>query len=111
VTHPPPYRIVFTDLAAAFARRHGSLQALEEQVRGEIADLMFSDDVEDDEFSIADLMFHTVTMNDGQEYICTPGQGGDETVLVVDTCSREDMTIQGGPMTGQKLSVPSPDSD
>ena len=111
MTSKSSYRVVFTDLAAAFVRRHGSLQGLEEQVRGEIHELMFGDGVEDDEFTIADLMFHTVVAGDGQEYICTPRQDGNETVLVVDTCSRETTTIDGGPLAGKEISIPSPDSD
>jgi hypothetical protein len=52
MANPPDYRIVFTDLAKAFARRNGSLQALEECVRGEVNELMFGEDVADDEFTI-----------------------------------------------------------
>jgi hypothetical protein len=97
------YRIIFTDLAKAFASKSGSLVALEERVRGEIAE-MIDDGLE----SLDDLMFHTIEMRDGQEYICSPAQEQGETVLRVDTCSREEMV----PVEGDKpISVPIADTD
>jgi hypothetical protein len=100
----PQYRIVFTDLAKALATRNGSLTALEERVRGEIAEM-----VEDGLESFEDLMFHTIEMPDGQEYICSPAQEQGETILRVDTCTREEIAQSGD--EGKPISLPVPDSD
>jgi hypothetical protein len=85
------YRIVFTRLAHAFAMRRSSLAALEEQIRGEMAELMSVDD--DGPMGIEELCFHVVEFGD-QEYICSPTQVDGELVLSVDTCSREELDIR-----------------
>ena len=57
------------------------------------------------------MLFHTFEMA-GQEYICMPEEMNGEIVLLVDTCSRRDgKPLEKGPLAGQTLSYPKPDSD
>ena len=64
-----------------------------------------------DEASYANIFFHTFEMA-GQEYICMPEEIDAEIVLLVDTCSRVDgKPLEKGPLAGQTLRYPQPDSD
>lgn len=58
------------------------------------------------------LMFHTVVTSDDQECICFPREVDGETILVIDTCSREDISV-ANPVApdGKVVSIPHPDSD
>jgi hypothetical protein len=98
------YKIVLTDLARAFAAKHTSIAALEERVRGEIADILNSAG------DLDRLHFHTFVTSDGQEYICFPEVVDDGRVLVVDTCSRDE-TNRLTTSDGMLVTVPEPDSD
>ena len=102
---PASYKIVLTPLAKAAAEKCGSAAALEAEVRAQIRHLVA------DEMSYANMMFHTFEMA-GQEYICAPEDMDGEIVLRVDTCSRRDgKPLEKGPLAGQTLSYPQPDSD
>lgn len=98
------FEIKWTDLAKAFAVKCGGLPAVEEQVRGEIAEL------EDDGLkTLNDLMFHVVEVNE-TNFICTPL---NETTLQVDTASYEEMEkkLDKGPLAGFSVSMPIADSE
>ena len=57
------------------------------------------------------MLFHTFEMA-GQEYISVPEKMDGEIVLLVDTCSRVDgKPLEKGPLAGQTLRYPQPDSD
>ncbi len=102
---PASYKIVLTPLAKAAAEKSGSTAVLETQVRAQIRHLFA------DEASYANMLFHTFEMT-GQEYICLPEEMGGEIVLLVDTCSRRDgKPLEKGPLAGQTLSYPKPDSE
>ena len=99
------YKIVFTDLAAGFAKARSSLAAVEERVRGEIAAILM------DDVPLEQLLFHVVEMPDGTEYYCSPARTGDDIVLVVDTCSLDEFEPTRGMLAGAKIGVPRPDSE
>ena len=102
---PASYKIVLTPLAKAAAEKFGSTAVLEAEVRAQIRDLFA------DEASYANMLFHTFEMA-GQEYICVPEKMDGEIVLLVDTCSRVDgKPLEKGPLAGQTLRYPQPDSD
>jgi hypothetical protein len=102
---PASYKIVLTPLAKAAADKYESAAALEAEVRAQIRHLFA------DEASYANMLFHTFEMA-GQEYICAPEDMDGEIVLLVDTCSRRDgKPLEKGPLAGQTLSYPKPDSD
>jgi len=102
---PASYKIVLTPLAKAAAEKHGSAAVLEAEVRAQIRHLFA------DEASYANILFHTLEMT-GQEYICVPKEMDGEIVLLVDTCSRRDgKPLEKGPLAGQTLSYPEPDSE
>jgi len=95
------YEIKWTDLAKAFAVKCGGLSAVEEQVRGEIADSGIR--------NISNLMFHVVIVND-TNFICTPI---NENLLQVDTATYEEMDdkLDAGPFAGFKVCFPNADSE
>jgi hypothetical protein len=102
---PASYKIVLTPLAKAAAEKNGSTADLEAEARAQIRHLVA------DEMSYANMMFHTFEMA-GQEYICMPEKMDVAIVLRVDTCSRRDgKPLEKGPLAGQTLSYPQPDSD
>ena len=102
---PASYKILLTRSAKTAAEKCGSAAALEAEVRAQIRDLFA------DEASYANMLFHTFEMA-GQEYICVPEKMDGEIVLLVDTCSRRDgKPLEKGPLAGQTLSYPKPDSD
>jgi hypothetical protein len=101
---PASYKILLTRSAKTAAEKYGSA-ALEAEVRAQIRHLFA------DEASYANMLFHTFEMV-GQEYICVPEEMDGEIVLLVDTCSRRDgKPLEKGPLAGQTLSYPKPDSD
>jgi hypothetical protein len=102
---PASYKIVLTPLAKTAAEKYGSAAVLEAEVRAQIRHLFA------DEASYASILFHTFEMT-GQEYICMPEEMDGEIVLLVDTCSRRDgKPLEKGPLAGQVLKYPKPDSD
>jgi len=102
---PASYKILLTRSAKTAAEKCGSAAALEAEVRAQIRHLFA------DEASYANMLFHTFEMV-GQEYICVPEEIDGEIVLLVDTCSRRDgKPLEKGPLAGQTLSYPKPDSD
>jgi hypothetical protein len=102
---PASYKILLTRSAKTAAEKYGSAAALEAEVRAQIQHLFA------DEASYANMLFHTFEMV-GQEYICVPEEMDGEIVLLVDTCSRRDgKPLEKGPLAGQTLSYPKPDSD
>jgi hypothetical protein len=120
------YTIEFTDLAKAFAPNVGGLNALEEQVRGELADLgrcycgecdgyKVGDETHYEEFDINNLIMHVVMMKDDKgravEFVCSPG--AKENVLRVDTATYEEIEqpLESGPFKGKKVLMPRGDSD
>ena len=102
---PASYKIVLTPLAKAAAEKNGSAAVLEAEVRAQIRHLLA------EEASYANILFHTFEMT-GQEYICMPEELDGEIVLLVDTCSRRDgKPLEKGPLAGQVLKYPQPDSE
>ena len=102
---PASYKILLTRSAKTAAEKCGSAAALEAEVRAQIRHLFA------DEASYANMLFHTFEMV-GQEYICVPEEMDGEIVLLVDTCSRRDgKPLEKGPLAGQTLSYPKPDSE
>lgn len=112
-----PYRIKFTELAAAFAKAKWSLAAVEEQARGELAELALKmqEDVKQFENWRG---FHTILMP-GQSYfgdqlfIAFPCDDEQGFYVAIDTSTTEtdDKELGAGPFKGYKLSIPIPDSE
>jgi hypothetical protein len=94
------YKVVFTARAASAAKASSSLEAVEERVRSEIAAILL------DDMALSQLIFHAVEMEDGREYLCRPRQEGEEHVLVVDTCSRDEVQPKSGMFAGETFSFP-----
>jgi hypothetical protein len=97
------YEIEFTPLALAFANAKSSTGAIEEIVRGEIAELEGLEDP-------GQLIFHVFEAG-GQDFIAH-GRGTGKGI-VIDTCTYEEMdvAIKDGPLAGKKMMFPRGDSE
>ena len=96
------YKIVLTPLAKTAAEKFGSTAVLEAEVRAQIRDLF------------AVLRKYALSyIRDGRPGIyLRAGEDDGEIVLLVDTCSRVDgKPLEKGPLAGQTLSYPKPDSE
>lgn len=99
------YEVRFTKLAQEFAKAKSSLAAVEERVRGEIADWM----QRDDGFKrLDDLIMHVVEMGDAGEYVCYPA---GENLLEIDTVSYDEKVLDKGPLKGKTVMLPRRDSE
>jgi hypothetical protein len=93
-----PYEIRYTKLARIFlGERPG---AFEEQLRGELSELM-------EESEMVDLLFHSMEF-DGRLFVATCQ---DEGCLLIDSASEEESEIRSGPFKGQKIILPQPDTE
>lgn len=103
------FKIEFTDLAKGFATKVGGLNAVEEQVRGEVSELLV-----ENELDITDLIMHVVMMKDSNgevvDFVCSPSNDGS---LVVDTATYEEMgkPMSEGPFKGMPIMFPQGDTD
>ena len=95
------YRVILTPLAMEAVSEKSSAAALIEHTRGEIAALM-----ENTLSAPLDLVFHTFAFAD-TEFICYARDG----VIQVDTCSEKPVTLEKGPLAGQTIAFPVPDSE
>ena len=96
------YVVEFTPLAKAIAERHGGLEALESQVRGELTPPWGPSDIND-------LFFHICAFGgshfdeDVPNFIVKPTGNG---VLLVDVCGdpvEEDQPLDSGPFKSMKV--------
>jgi len=94
-----PYEIRYTKLARTFLGEH--VAAFEEQFQGELLELM------GEEGEPADLLFHSMEFAD-RLFI---GTWQDQGWVLVDTGSEEESEIRTGPLKGQKMIVPRPDTE
>jgi hypothetical protein len=94
-----PFEIRYTRLARSFlAERVG---AFEERFRGELSELM------GEEGEMADLLFHSMEF-DRRLFVAT---WDDEGWLLIDSASEAESEIRTGPLKGQKIVVPQPDTE
>jgi hypothetical protein len=98
------YNVTFTPLAAAFAEKAGGLPALEERVRGEIAEFTLTHP-----YKAGDALLHVLNYTgEEQLFVIT----GIEDGLLVDTGHYEAGPIlDAGPFKGKQMMFPRGDSD
>jgi hypothetical protein len=96
------YVVQFTELALASAKAKASVAAVEECARGELANLL-ADGLD----NVDRLVFHVFGVG-GCDFICYPKAPG---VLEIDTCSWTETKLDKGPLAGQIVPMPRPDSD
>jgi hypothetical protein len=96
------YVVQFTQLALASAKAKASVAAVEECAREEIANLL-ADGLD----NVDRLVFHVFGVG-GCDFICYPKALG---VLEIDTCSWAETKLDEGPLAGQIVPMPRPDSD
>jgi hypothetical protein len=96
------YVVQFTELALASAKAKASVAAVEECAREELANLLAggADNVDR-------LVFHVFGVG-GCDFICYPKAPG---VLEIDTCSWAETKLDEGPLAGQIVPMPRPESD
>jgi hypothetical protein len=96
------YVVQFTDLALASAKAKASAAAVEGRAREELANLLAggADNVDR-------LVFHVFGVG-GCDFICYPKAPG---VLEIDTCAWAETKLNEGPLAGQLVPMPRPESD
>ena len=98
------YKLEFTPLATELAKRHHTLEAVEAEIRKDIANLLDTGLA-----TMNNLGFHTVALGSYfdetiPQFIITP-KGGD--VLQVDSADHEEIgELDDGPFKGCKVSIP-----
>jgi len=95
------YVVQFTELALASAKAKASVAAMEESARGELANLL-ADGLD----NVDRLIFHVFGVG-GCDFICYPKAPG---VFEIDTCSWTETKLDKGPLAGQIVPMPQPDS-
>lgn len=95
------YAVTLTPLAIRAVSVKSSAATLIEHTRGVIAELM-----ESGLSAPLDLIFHRFAFAD-IEFICYARDG----VIEVDTCSEKPVTLEKGPLAGQTVAFPVPDSE
>ena len=95
------YTVKLTPLAIGAVGEKSSAATLIEHTRGEIAALM-----ENSLSAPLALIFHRFAFAD-TEFICYARDG----VIEVDTCSEKPVTLEKGPLAGQTVAFPVPDSE
>jgi hypothetical protein len=96
------YVVQFTELALACAKAKASVAAVEERARAELANLL-ADGLD----NVDRLVFHVFGVG-GCDFICYPKAPG---VLEIDTCAWAETKIEKGPLAGQTVPIPRPESD
>jgi hypothetical protein len=96
------YVVQFTELALACAKAKTSVAAVEKRAREELANLMAggADNVDR-------LVFHVFGVADC-DFICYPKA---PDMLEIDTCAWAETKLDQGPLAGQLVPMPRPESD
>ena len=96
------YVVQFTELALAAAKAKASVAAVEERAGDEVAQYLA-----EGSDAMSSLIFHVFGVG-GCDFICYPKAPG---VLEIDTCSFVETKLEKGPLAGQVVPMPRPDSD
>lgn len=110
MTDKKDFKVSLTPLAKGFSAKVGGTKALEERVRGELADLCSQNNIK-----ATDIFLHTIDMKDTNGdsciFIVKPSSLETDT-MVIDTASYEESpALSSGPFKGKKIGMPVGDSE